>query len=69
MAKLVRLPGGDWVNPSHVTCIEYRGNSGGEKPHTAVWVIKDAGYTTGRITFPGDQCEVLAKLINGESDA
>lgn len=64
MSKLVKLPDGTWVNPEHVTCIEYKNGD------TRVWVKKDAGYGTGSIYFDGsDRRDELATIINGPASA
>ena len=59
---LVKLPDGNYVNPMHVTCVEFKDQTYGK--HTWVWVKKDAGYGTGSFRFTGDRREELAKIIN-----
>jgi hypothetical protein len=65
---MVKLPDGNWVNPAHVTCIEFVETPVGTKffPKTRLWVKKNAGYGTGSFDFDGDIRDKLAKLINGK---
>jgi len=60
--NLVKLPCGNFVNPKYVTSIELE-KYDGEKSNTIVWVVKNAGYGTGKFTYSGDQRDSLAKLI------
>jgi hypothetical protein len=59
---LVKLPNGDYVNPAHVTCVEFKSYS--HSSETLVWVKKNAGYGTGQFAFVGDRREELAKILN-----
>ena len=64
MNNLVKLPNGNWVNPSHVTAIELV-NRGEKCEQTIVWCKMDAGYGTGRIFERAGDCrDELAALIN-----
>jgi hypothetical protein len=64
---LVKLPDGTLVNPSHVTCIEFTEikSPPGHAGITYVWVVKNAGYHTGAISFSGNRLEELFEIISG----
>lgn len=58
----VKLRDGVWVNPKYVTCIQVKKYE--KSVETLVWVVKDAGYGTGSISFTGDVAEDLAMKLN-----
>jgi hypothetical protein len=60
----VKLPNGNYVNPSYVTTI--RTTQGRyDIIWTELWVVGHAGYGTLSYIFKGDVRDELALLLNG----
>jgi hypothetical protein len=69
---LIKLPGGEWVNPQYVTAIEVvtvdTYTNPPKQPWTKIWVVKDAGYGTGSIMLQGDRADEIAELLNQKGE-